>query len=83
MWNTLTKDWNFFRIIRLVLGIAALGQAIILGEWLLAIAGALIAGMALVNIGCGPSGCYPRYTTPEQGKQSLEEITYEELDIKK
>jgi hypothetical protein len=83
MWNILTKDWNFFRIIRLVLGIAALGQAIILGEWLLAIAGALIAGMALANIGCAPSGCYPRYTTPEQGKQSLEEITYEELDIKK
>jgi hypothetical protein len=83
MWNTISKDWNFFRIIRLVLGIAALGQAIILGEWLLAFAGALIAGMALANIGCGPAGCAPRYRTPEQHKQPLNEITYEELDIKK
>lgn len=83
MWNTLLKDWNIFRIIRLVIGIAALGQALILGEWLLAIAGALIAGMALANMSCGPAGCAPRYRTPEHSKHSLSEITYEELDIKK
>jgi hypothetical protein len=83
MWNTLSKDWNFFRIIRLVLGLAALGQAIILGEWLLAFAGALIAGMALANVGCGPAGCAPHYHTPAQRKQPLSDITYEELDTKK
>ena len=83
MWNTLSKDWNFFRIIRLVLGLAALGQAIILGEWLLAVAGGLIAGMALANIGCGPAGCAPRFNAHQQHKQPLSEITYEELDNKK
>jgi hypothetical protein len=68
---------------RLLLGIAALVQAVMLKEWPLALAGLFIAGMALANTGCGIGGCAPRtqYRTikPNENK----EIEYEELDIKK
>ena len=76
--NLLFTQWNLFRVIRLILGIGAVIQAIMTVEIVLGIAGALIAGMALLNIGCcGASGC----SVPPNGKQKLkkEEITYEEV----
>lgn len=82
MWKTITTGWDFFRLIRLGLGVAALVQAILLGEWVLAVAGALIAGLALANMGCGINGCStPRhYRTP--ATTNTENISYEEVDTK-
>lgn len=79
----LTTGWNFFRIARLVLGIAALIQAIIIKEWPLGLAGLFIAGMALANSGCGLAGCAPRQQFNHYQGVKNEEIIYEELDAKK
>lgn len=82
MWRTITTGWDFFRLVRLALGIAALVQAVILQEWVLALAGAFIGGMALANMGCGVNGCRmpQNYTTPTQ--KNMKDISYEELDNK-
>lgn len=75
--------WNFFRVARLLLGIAALVQAIMLREWPLALAGVFIAGMALANTGCGLGGCAFRTSIQSNPSKNLNDISYEELDIKK
>lgn len=75
--------WDFVRILRLILGIVIIIQAIGMREWVLGMAGLLFAGMALANIGCcGVNGCTPRY----HDKRTIQEnkpITYEEVDNKK
>lgn len=79
MFETITSGWNFFRAARLLVGIAALVQAILLREWLLAAAGALVAGLALANMGCSSGSCgvpASRHTSNNLEK----EISYEELD---
>lgn len=81
--RNITTGWNFFRIARLLLGVAALVQAILLKEWPLAIAGLFIAGMALANTGCGLGGCAPRKNFSNLQDQNTKEIVYEELDVKK
>ncbi len=81
--NGLKTDWNFLRVARLLLGIAAFIQAILLREWPLAMAGLFIAGMAIANTGCGIGGCVPRSYKRSDESNPLKEITYEELDPKK
>ena len=81
--RNITSGWNFFRIARLFLGIAALVQAIMLKEWPLALAGLFIAGMALANTGCGLGGCAPRRNFSNLHDEKNKEIIYEELDNKK
>jgi hypothetical protein len=81
--RNISTGWNFFRIARLLLGIAALVQAIMLKEWPLALAGLFIAGMALTNTGCGLAGCSPRRNFNNLQDEKNKEIIYEELDHKK
>jgi hypothetical protein len=83
MLKTITSGWNFFRVARLLLGIAALVQAVMLREWPLALAGLFIACMALANTGCGIGGCAPRTSVVSNNVNTNKEITYEELDSKK
>jgi hypothetical protein len=81
--RTITSGWNFLRIARFLLGIAALVQAIMIKEWPLALAGLFIAGMALANTGCGIGGCAPRTNNRNLQNTEKTKIEYEELDIKK
>jgi hypothetical protein len=78
MKNILFTQWNLFRAIRLILGIGAIIQGIVNVEMILVIAGIIISGMAVLNVGCcGATGC----SVPPNRKQKLkeEEITYEEV----
>ena len=72
--------WNVVRIIRLLLGIAALIQGIIEKEtWMFVAGGVLLLG-AILNLGCcGSSGC--SLPTPNQNK--INKIQYEEVDTSK
>lgn len=46
------------RVLRLVMGIIAIWQAIVSKEWILGLAGGFLLYMALANIGCcGAGGC--------------------------
>jgi hypothetical protein len=68
--------WNVFRIIRLLIGIAALVQGIIQKEGLVLVAGSWILFGALFNRGCcGSGGC----TVPTSNQSSAKEVEYEEV----
>lgn len=71
------QNWNIFRVLRLVAGIAILVQAIIARDILFGIAGLWFTAMPMFNIGCCATGnCYTRtkkITEPEK------EISYEEV----
>ncbi|HUH51277.1 MAG TPA: hypothetical protein VLZ11_04200 [Flavobacterium sp.] len=71
------KNWNFTRVLRLVMGIFIVVQGFINQEWFFVILGALFTLMPLLNIGCGSAGCaVPKQTT---ANKKPETITYEEI----
>jgi predicted small lipoprotein YifL len=66
--NTITKDWNWMRALRLFMGVTAIWQAFTMRETLLGIAGTMLLLMSIFNIGrCGMSGCA---ITPPQKKKA-------------
>jgi hypothetical protein len=68
--------WNAFRIIRLLIGIAALVQGIIQKEGLVLVAGSWILFGALFNTGCcGSGGC----SVPKSKKSPGREVEYDEV----
>lgn len=72
-------NWNLFRLLRLVIGVAIIVQAILVKDSMLIVAGLLFTGMAVFNIGCcGTEGCY---TSAKAGKkiESPADIIYEEV----
>jgi hypothetical protein len=73
------SNWNLFRLLRLVIGVAIIVQAILVKDSMLGMAGLLFTGMAVFNIGCcGAAGCY---TSAKAGKtaETPEDISYEEV----
>jgi hypothetical protein len=48
------SNWNFFRILRLVVGIGILAYGYTIMDWLLIMIGATLAIMSLANAGCSP-----------------------------
>lgn len=57
MTNTLFSNWSVIRIVRLVLGIVIIAQAIEIQNYWIILPGVIFTVMALFNAGCGPSGC--------------------------
>jgi len=67
------------RALRLVLGVVILVQGIQAHETMYAIAGLLLSGMALANIGCcGPGGCGVPLR-PVNSKEPVKDIEYDEV----
>jgi hypothetical protein len=78
MKNILT-NWNFMRAVRLILGVIIIVQGIEAKEWMYAIAGILLSGMAVANIGCcGVGGCQVP-SRNENVTSTHKDITYEEI----
>lgn len=70
--------WNLLRILRLVLGVAAMVQGITKAETVLVLAGGMVAMMALFNMGCcSNSGCAVSQKQKRPFKK--ENVTYEEV----
>jgi hypothetical protein len=78
MKHAILYNWNFFRALRLILGIIIIVQAVMSREWIFGIAGLFFAGMALFNQGCcGTGAC----SIPIKKDLTInKEITYEEVD---
>ena len=51
MWQIIKSNWNFMRILRLLVGIIALWQAILMKDYLLGAAGIMLMGISAFNIG--------------------------------
>ena len=76
--KTLLSNWNVARIIRLLLGIGAIAQGATTNEYILIIAGVLIASMAMINVGCcGATGC--NIQPKKGGTNNTKEVIYEEV----
>lgn len=72
------RNWNFMRVLRLVLGIFIIVQGVQSQMWLFVFAGLMFSLMPLLNIGCcGTSGCAPKRYKNTKGKE--DEIHYEEV----
>lgn len=68
MKTLLLRNWNVIRVLRLAIGVWAIVSAFQTNEVLLGVAGGLLLGMAVLNIGCcGVNGCgLPREKMKDQ-----------------
>lgn len=72
--------WNVFRVVRFLIGLAALVQGIIQKEVLVLAAGSWVLFGALFNLGCCSSGgCSVSTSTQKTNK----EVVYEKVDASK
>jgi hypothetical protein len=77
MKHLILEQWNFFRIFRLVIGLAILLQAIFAKDGMMGIVGALFSIMPILNVGCcGSNGCY---IPTKNINKNIQDITYEEV----
>ena len=52
--QSIIRDWNFIRIIRLIAGVYLLSYGYSIMDWLIIMIGAALALMAVTNSGCSP-----------------------------
>ena len=77
MLNTILKNWNFVRLLRLAIGVFLFVEALISQKWFLVAVGAIFVLMPLLNIGCCATGdCAVPRNNP---KNSSDEVEYEEI----
>jgi hypothetical protein len=76
--KNLFHNWNFARVLRLVIGGAFLAAGISSGEWIAFVAGGIFSIQGLFGLGCCASGCatVPPNRTSTTGVQ---EVNYEEV----
>jgi hypothetical protein len=77
MRQVIFHNWNFIRIVRLIVGVSILGQGILAKDVLLAIAGSLFATMAIFTAGCCATGSCN--ISPKKKLETTKEGTYEEV----
>ncbi len=71
------SNWTFYRVLRLLAGIAIIVQAVAAKDTLFGIAGVLFTGMAIFNVGCcGAGACYGPRT---KSIKPIKDITYEKV----
>ena len=75
--NSLLKQWTVGRGLRLVIGLAALVQAILQQDPVYGLLAVFLLGTAAANIGCGGAGCSVPSKTID-----TEKIRHETLDTK-
>ena len=81
--QTLLSNWNFFRILRVALGVFILVQGVVTRDTFSIIIGSVFAGLAIFNIGCCGAGECNTTTNKKPTKSSIENIEYEEVVNKK
>jgi hypothetical protein len=78
MKTLLFRNWNFFRILRLVLGIIIIVQAFVVKDVMFGIAGLLFSLMAIFNTACcGVGGC--NVVSPRNKIQQSTDTSFEEV----
>ena len=56
MMQNIIKNWSFVRLLRLVMGIVLVVEAVKSGMWFLVAVGVVFVAMPLLNIGCCATG---------------------------
>lgn len=79
MQNSLLKNWNIARLLRLVQGIIILVESIKSGMWMMIVLGSVFILMPLLNIGCCANGNCSVPQKKNSKPNENNEITYEEV----
>lgn len=80
MRRALTTGWNFMRIFRVALGVAAIVQGMRSGDAVFMAAGLILFVMGFANLGCcGANGC----SVPVNQNQTVNRNDDKELDSEK
>lgn len=74
----LLRNWNFARVLRLVLAGAFLGAAVSSGEWVAYVVAAMFGLQAIFNVGCCGSACAAPRVNQKAGNV-VQETDYEEV----
>ncbi|WP_338875381.1 hypothetical protein WBJ53_07140 [Spirosoma sp. SC4-14] len=81
--ETLVKNWDVMRIVRLLAGSAIIWSAFADKQPLLGLLGGMLLLQAILNVGCGAAGCgIPRptnRTTNTNAEKSVDDVQYEEI----
>lgn len=76
--KNILNNWNFMRILRLVMAIFIIFQGIETGQWLFVVAGVIFVLMPVFNVGCcGTSGCNTNSYSKQNSK--IQKTTYTEI----
>ena len=76
------KAFGYWRLFRIIFGAIALFQALIMRDIILGIGGIVVAGMAILNMGCcGVNGCNTSFNSKNNKK--IDHIEYEEVVAEK
>lgn len=76
--KNLLKNWNFLRMMRLILGLFILGQGIQSHEWMFILLGVLFTFIPVLNIGCCAGKVCSIRANGNQAVKS-EDTIYEEI----
>lgn len=75
--KTILNNWSIMRILRFLLAIAAVTQAVVQKDIIIGLLGVFLLVTALLNIGyCGSSGCSADLTNRKK-------VNYDKMDNKK
>lgn len=67
MKDRILKDWNVKRLLYLAMGTVVIAQAVVTTQYIFGLAGAYLAVMSILNIGCASGRC--AYTPPKPTQQ--------------
>ena len=81
MIQSITKNWNIFRILRLALGLFLMTEAIRTGVWFMTVFAAAMIIMPLLNIGCCAGGNCAVPDRKSSGSDT-DEVQFEEVKSK-
>lgn len=74
----LLRNWNFARVLRLVLAVAFFGAAVSSGEWIAYVVAAVFGLQAILNVGCCGSACAAPPVNRKAGTL-VQDTDYEEV----
>jgi hypothetical protein len=77
MKNRILGNWTLSRILRVIMGIVIIGEAISRADITTGILGTIFTGMGVFNIGCCGSGAC--YTPLKNSKKDSKDISFEEV----
>lgn len=75
----LFSNWTFMRILRLILAITILIQALYARDTTTAAIGLMLLAMAFMNIGCCGAGGCPTPIRKTKNSNAQKEVSYEEV----
>lgn len=76
--NGLLRNWNFARVLRIVLAGAFLGAAVSSGEWVAYVVAGMFVLQAIFNVGCCGASCAAPPVNRNAGN-IVQETDYEEV----